>query len=185
MNDEENTPETVAKTDSAPAPAKGPSPDSEEVRAIIRKNVYLAMGVGVVTLPYISALADLLVQVKMVRELCKVYNVEYKESWVKNIISSVVGGLATTAIKPTLERAALGLPVVGLPLAVATLPALNGMTTYAIGRMFAQHFHTGGGLINCGVKELTDSFSSAFQSSREWIGGIISGNGSKSQATAS
>ncbi|MCC8107778.1 MAG: YcjF family protein [Planctomycetes bacterium] len=180
MYEEENTPETNLVT----VETKGPSPDSLEVRDIIRKRVYLVMGIGVIPLPFFNVFTDALVQMKLVSDLCKVYNVEYKESLAKNLVSSVVGGATTLAIKPFLEKAALGVPLVGLPLAVATQPVLNGMTTYAIGRMFAQHFHTGGGLVTSGVKELTDSFCSAFRESRQWIGNVIAGKSAEAETVA-
>lgn len=181
MTDEETTTDNSLMT----VQTRGPSPDSEEVRNIIRKRVYLSMGIGAFPLPFLNVAADSVVQMKMVSDLCKVYNVEYKESLVKNLVASVVGGAATLAVSPVLQKAALGVPLVGLPLAVATQPVLNGMTTYAIGRMFAQHFHTGGGLVNCGVKELTDGFSKAFSESRQWIGDTISGKKAEPAESAS
>lgn len=177
-NEAKNEVETVdeTKTVDAPPVAAGRMPSDEEVGSIIKNRVYASMAAGVVPVPFFNFAAESAIQIEMVRAVAKAYGVTFKESWVKNIISSVVGGAASTMIsKPLSEAFLIGVPVVGLPLAVLTQPAMNGITTYAIGHMFARHFAAGGNLEDADSEGMTKRFKDGVKEARQWVGERIAG----------
>ncbi|MDR2579144.1 MAG: YcjF family protein [Chitinispirillales bacterium] len=157
--------------------------DEAEVEKALRKSVYSVMGIGVLPLPFIGAAATTTANLLLVRKLAKLYGIEFKEGAAKNIIVSVTGAAAGAIAAPVLATAIIGVPLVGFPLAVGSQTITYGMTTYAIGRMFISHFERGGGFIGANIDAMKEDFSTAFKSSREWMGDTISGR-KKAEAKA-
>ena len=143
---------------------------------IVKARALLAAGMGIVPFPAFNFVSATAIQITMVQSITKLYNIEVKKSWIKNIISSVLGGFATTGLTGLSARTLGAAPVVGTSLAVLSAPALNGLTTYAIGYMFIRYFESpDGGILKTNFKALGGWFKEGFSSGREKLGGAISG----------
>lgn len=149
--------------------------DKEKVEKTINNSVYASMGIGVLLLPVVSLASVTAIQLNMVRGLAKLYGVEFKENMAKKIITAVVGAGAPVLATGPVEWLVLGIPVFGTALAFATMPALNGLSTYAVGRMFVTHFERGGNFISANADSMKEDFKTAYQNSREKLGSMISG----------
>lgn len=150
-------------------------PENEKVEKALRDSVYASMGIGIIPLTFVNVAAVTASNLNLVRKLSELYGVEFKESMAKKIIISITGASAGVLASPIIEMAVIGLPLVGLPLAVGTQPILNGMTTYALGRMFVTHFERGGSFIGANTDTMKEDFSEAYKNSRQWLGKTISG----------
>ena len=158
--------------------------DAAEVNKIIRKSVYAAMGIGIIPIPFVNLAAVTTSSIVMIKRLSELYGVEFKEGVARKIVTAVIGaGVGVLASGPV-ESVVGAIPLIGLPLAIATKPALNGMTTYALGRMFVTHFEEGGGFVSVNIDAMKDSFSSAYKNSREWLGETIKGKEKEAAADA-
>ena len=158
--------------------------DAAEVNKIIRKSVYAAMGIGIVPIPFFNLAAVTTSSIVMIKRLSELYGVEFKEGVARKIVTAVIGaGVGVLASGPV-ESVVSAIPLIGLPLSIATKPALNGMTTYALGRMFVTHFEEGGGFVSVNMEAMKDSFSSAFKNSRDWLGETIKGKEKEATADA-
>jgi len=147
-----------------------------KVQEIIKNRALLAAGLGLVPVPVFNFASATAVQIAMVQSITKLCNVEVKKSWVKNIISSVLGGVTATGLS-NLAAGTLGTaPIVGTSLAVISAPAINGLTTYAIGYMFLRYFESEEGFLKTNFKALGNWFKEGFKAGREKLGGAISGN---------
>lgn len=151
------------------------APEDAAVEKAIRGSVYASMGMGIVPVPLFNVVTVTVSNLNLARKLSQLYGVEFKEGAAKKIIAAVTGAGVGVLASPLVETAVIGLPLVGLPLAIATKPALNGMTTYAVGRMFATHFARGGSFLGANVNAMKEDFSAAFQNSREWLGNVVKG----------
>lgn len=172
---EQGTMQTEAGAEEAAMPVALRKIDKGEVEKLINHSVYASMGIGVLLMPIISLASVTAIQLNMVRKLSKIYGVEFKENLAKKVITTVVAaGVPVLATGPV-ELLALCIPVVGTAAAFATMPALNGLSTHAIGNMFVTHFEKGGNFINVNVDSLKEDFKTAYQDSREKLGDVISG----------
>ena len=172
MSKEKTAQETIVKV------------DPDEVNKIIRKSVCIAMGIGIVPIPFFNLAAVSTSSIVMIKKLSELYGVEFKEGVARKIITAVIGaGVGVLASGPV-ESVVSAVPLIGLPLAIATKPAMNGMTPYALGRMFVTHFEEGGGFVSVNIEAMKDSFSSAYKNSREWIGDAIKGKEKEAAAEA-
>lgn len=149
--------------------------DREKLEKIINNSVYASMGIGVLLLPVFSLVSVTAIQLNMVRNIAKLYGVEFKQDFAKKVITAVIGAGVPVLGTGPVEYAVLHIPVFGTAFAFATMPALNGMSTLAVGRMFVNHFESGGNLVSASIDTMKEDFKKAFQNSREWLGHIISG----------
>lgn len=176
------TEKTQEKEEQEAAEAPMPlDPASKEITKLIRRRANYAAGVGLLGLPFINFAGVTTIQVGLVKSLCAKYNKTFSETAAKNIISGLLSSGAVTLASPAAQGVAIAVPLVGLPLAVATTPVLNGITTYALGHVFATHFAQGGSLIGTAAGELSDSFKSAVQVARQKMANLIAGKQSASE----
>ena len=162
-----------------------PKVDAEtraKAEEIIKARALLAAGMGIVPVPAFNFVSAMAIQIAMVQSITRLYNIEVKKSWIKNIISSVLGGCVTTGLAGFSASTLGAAPLIGNSLVVLSAPAINGLTTYAIGYMFVRYFESPDGFLKSNFKALGGWFKEGFNSGREKLGGAISG---KPQAAAS
>jgi uncharacterized protein (DUF697 family) len=109
---------------------------------IIKNHVGFSLGAALLPLPGADLLAVSAVQLNMLRQLAKLYNIGFMDVLGKNIISAVAGSSAAR-LGASLVKA---IPGVGTIIGELSMPALSGASTYALGRVVAMHFHNGGSL---------------------------------------
>jgi uncharacterized protein (DUF697 family) len=148
-----------------------------KIETIIKNRSLLAASLGIVPIPVLNLASVTVVQVAMVQAITRLYNIEAKKSWIKNIIASVLGGVASTGGSGVLAGGLAAVPLVGTSLSVLTAPALNGLTTYAIGYMFVRYFESNDGLFKANAKALGGWFKEGFKQGREKLGSSIAGTG--------
>jgi len=113
------------------------------VEAIIKKYTYLSMGAGLIPIPVIDMGALLALQLRMVAVLAQEYKQDFHRDKGKAFISSLVGSTVPATGGPALASLLKRVPIVGQTVGVLAMPALNGASTYAVGKVFAQHFASG------------------------------------------
>lgn len=143
--------------------------DSKEQRdlatqSIIRNHIIWSMGSGLIPLPVVDFIAVSAVQLDMVRQLSKLYGVDYKESEGKAVITSLTG----TGLAQLSARAAVKLvPGVGSIVGGVTMSVLSGASTYAIGQVFKTHFETGGTFLDFDPNRLKKYYQEQFEKGKQ------------------
>jgi uncharacterized protein (DUF697 family) len=145
------------------------------VQAIVKNRSLLAAGLGVVPIPFFNFVSAAAVQIAMVQSITRLYNIDVKKSWIKNIIASVLGGVAATGFSGVAAKGLVAVPLVGTSLAVLSAPALNGLTTYALGYMFIRYFESSDGFVKTNAKALGNWFKEGFKEGREKLGSTVAG----------
>jgi uncharacterized protein (DUF697 family) len=117
----------------------------ERLDKLIRLHVWGAMGVGLIPFPLVDFAAVTVVQLNLLRKLSKEYNVRFFKHTAKNILSSLfASAVPVFGSLPLAASLAKAVPVIGTTAGVVTMPILNGASTYALGKVFVQHFASGG-----------------------------------------
>lgn len=127
-----------------------------------------AAAAGLVPMPALDLAAIAAVQVKMVYELCKIYDVPYKEERVQ----SVVTGVATSSVTVLLSGQVSGtvvrfIPYVGPILSTLIQPTLAFASTYALGQVFIKQFESGQSLGLITVESVRDSYNKQFEKAKQ------------------
>ncbi|MCP4349115.1 MAG: DUF697 domain-containing protein [Desulfobacterales bacterium] len=117
----------------------------EEMNKVIRHHVYVSMAVGLIPIPVADFAGVTVIQLNMLRVIAKKYGVPFSKSTVKNILSSLVGGaVPATASAPLAASLSKLIPGIGTTAGIVTMPIVSGASTYAVGKVFIQHFASGG-----------------------------------------
>ena len=118
-----------------------------EAARVISGAVKWSTAAAVVPVPYLDLVALGAVQVRMVRDLARVYGVDADSETLQAVISALLGTLAPAAVSGSLLGSALKVvPVGGTLLGSVGLAAFGAAATYAIGKVFVMHFAKGGTL---------------------------------------
>lgn len=127
---------------------------------IVNQYTLGGMAVGLIPVPVADLVALIAVQLKMLHGLAGIYGIEFKADLGRSAIASLVGSGLSTSLSPTLA-ASLGkiIPGVGQTLAMGSAVILNGAVTYAIGKVFIQHFAAGGTFLTFNPEAVRDYFA--------------------------
>lgn len=168
----------VAKTAKAAADTKeaqveAPLPELEATgEAIIRRNMYWSMGAGALPVFLLDTAALIAVQVKMLRELAVIYDVPFKSEIVRSAVGTLLSGVTATSVGAGVLSSSLlrgvmyGIPLIGPLVGIATMPAFYAAFTYATGKVFQQHFASGGTFLTFDPKAVEDFFKQKFEEQR-------------------
>lgn len=163
--------EEVQTPDPAPEPAPQPEPAAAPVvagrellaREVVKKHVAYAAVVGLVPLPVINAAGVAGIEIKLLYDLAKLYDVPFRQDRVKSIVSSLIGGVLSTELGVGTAGLVKGWAVVGSALAFVAVPTFASAVTYAVGRVFIQHFESGGTFLNFDPEKVKAYFKAQFQ----------------------
>ena len=107
---------------------------------------------GLIPIPIVDMAAVGGVQLQMLRRLSEIYGVPFSENRGKSIIASLAGAVlpASTATTTAVGVGSLvkSLPGLGTAIGALTMPVFSAGATYIIGKVFIQHFASGGTLLD-------------------------------------
>ncbi len=126
---------------------------------LLRQYVLWGTAIGFVPLPLVDLAALLGLQLKMLHSLAGVYDIEFKADLGRSAIASLLGSAVPTGLSPTVA-ASLGklIPGIGQTLSTGSAAVLNGAATYAVGKVFIQHFAAGGTFLTFNPEAVRDFF---------------------------
>lgn len=121
------------------------------------------MGAGMIPVPIADLFAVSAIQLDMIRSLSKLYDINFKETEGKAIITALTGSglarLGASAIK--------FIPGIGSVLGGITRAVLSGASSYAIGEVFKKHFETGGTFLDFDPSRLGKYYDEMFEKGKE------------------
>jgi uncharacterized protein (DUF697 family) len=142
-----------------------------EAMSIVRRSSAWSAGAGLIPIPLVDIGAIAAVQIKMIRDLAKLYGVEFPEVRVRAISSGLGGSilpyLLTVGSSGYLFSMAKAIPIVGPVVAIAAMPGFASAATYAVGKVFAQHFAGGGSLLDFDVEAKKEEIAKEFSEARD------------------
>ncbi len=118
-----------------------------------------SMGAGLIPVPIADVFAVSAIQLDMIRQLCNLYEINYKDTEGKAVISSLTGSVAARVG----ARAVKFIPGVGSVIGGVTLAILSGASTYALGEVFKKHFETGGTFLDFDPTRLKKVYDEMFE----------------------
>ncbi len=131
---------------------------------IIRNHIIWSMGAGLIPVPIVDFFAVSGIQLDMIRQICKVYEQDFKESEGKAIITSLTGsGLARMGAKAMIKM----IPGIGSVLGGVTMAVLSGASSFALGEVFKKHFETGGTFLDFDVKRIKKMYNEKFEKGKK------------------
>jgi uncharacterized protein (DUF697 family) len=124
----------------------------EQASQLVDRFSLWAGAAGLVPIPLVDVAVVGGVQLQMLRKLSEIYGVPFSENMGKSVLSSVAGAVIPASIATTTTMGVgsvmKGLPGIGTMVGALTMPVFSAGATYVIGKVFIQHFASGGTLLD-------------------------------------
>ncbi len=155
---------TVVKEAKKRIMSNNKSDRTKHADTVIRNHILFSMGAGFIPVPVADIFAVGASQLDMIRQLCKVYNIDFQETQGKAVVSALTSS--------TLARVGAGsiakmIPIIGSFVGGITNSILAGASTYALGEVFKRHFETGGTILDFDVDRLKKVYQEKFEKGKE------------------
>jgi len=174
MSTNEATPPAPSAPPALPAAAPVATPatvsKSAQAEALIKNKVLWSLGAGLVPLPVIDLAAIAAVQVKLVNELSDLYGVEFSAEKGKKTVAVLTASVGTGVLATGVVASFLKIvPGLGMAAGAVALPVVAGASTYALGRVFVQHYESGGSLIDLDQEKAKACFLKAYEDGKKFV----------------
>ena len=138
---------------------------SKHAYSVIKNHVLMAMGVSFIPIPIVfDVFAVGALQLDMIRQLCKVYNIDFAENQGKAIVSSLTSSTLARAGARSLIKL---VPGIGSVVGGVAASAMNGASTYALGEVFKKHFETGGTILDFDTESFKKMYKEKFEKGKK------------------
>lgn len=136
--------------------------DYEELKknadGIINTHLGFAMVADAVPLPIVDIAAVTAIQMDMLQQLAKLYEVDFNGERGKSIALSLIGSTFGTTLGRLGASAVKTIPGIGTILGISSQVILSGAATFAIGKVFQSHFENGGNFFDFNVRSMKEKF---------------------------
>jgi uncharacterized protein (DUF697 family) len=147
-----------------------PGKEAEAIH-VVHEYMGWAAGGGLIPVPILDLAAISLVELKMVHALASLYGVPFSRGAAKSIIGALIGGGGTFVISAPVASVVKFVPIIGTIAGLLTEPAIAAAATYALGKVFIQHFESGGSLLDFNIRTQRHQYEQHFTAAREGSAG--------------
>lgn len=119
-----------------------------------------AASLALLPFPLVDQVALLALEVKMVHDLCCLYDLPFKSNIVRTLIGSLLSGLTGGLMSQGLYSISKAVPILGT-LGAGSFAVSSATVTYALGFVFIKHFEADGTLLNIDSAWFTKLFHQA------------------------
>lgn len=146
----------------------------ESANDIVKDYALWSAGFGLVPLPIIDIAAITGTQVRMVSQLNKHFRQWHPERYERSfsherlraIIASLIGGSVPVAAGTGIGSLLKSIPVIGQALGLVTTPVFAWASTVAVGRVFIEHFESGGTLLDFDAEKMRHYYYQQFEAAK-------------------
>jgi uncharacterized protein (DUF697 family) len=133
------------------AAATAPAPNGERrlraAKEVDRFSFWSGVA-GLLPLPFVDLAAVAALQIQMLRVISRIYEVPFSENRGKALVAGLFGTIIPVSTGVGMASVVKSIPIAGTAVGALVTPALAVAATYAIGRVFIQHFASGGTLLD-------------------------------------
>ena len=139
----------------------------QQANNIIKNRVLVTAGTGLIPLPLVDLVALFGVQIDMLRVLAKLYNVPFRKDIGKSMVASLLGGVLPVSITPAMASLFKMIPIIGTTTGAVTMSIMGGAFTYAVGKVFIQHFESGGTFLDFNPEKVKEYFRQQYEEGKK------------------
>lgn len=135
----------------------------KEANRLISKRMVAAAGVGLLQFPLIDITVLTGIQLETVKSLAKIYDVPFSREMGRTAITTLAGGIFSVSSGAFLGSLFKMMPFVGQLAGAVSVSAIAGASTYAVGKVFLQHFASGGTFLTFDPQAVRHHFQQEFE----------------------
>jgi uncharacterized protein (DUF697 family) len=137
--------------------------------ALLRKHAIGAVAIGLIPMPGVDFVALTALQLNLLRKLSAEYGVPFTEDIGKKAVGSLVASYTPVALAMPVASLLKAVPILGQALGGLAMSAVSGASTYAVGKVFIQHFESGGTFLNFDPVAVREYYRTQFQKGQEIV----------------
>ncbi|MBA3468299.1 MAG: DUF697 domain-containing protein [Herpetosiphonaceae bacterium] len=134
-----------------------------EADAIVRNHMLWAFGAGLMPLPLLDIAAVTAIQMDLVQQLARHYNVDYSTATGKTFVSALAGS-TLAKIGASMVKA---IPGLGSIIGGVSMAVLSGASTYAVGEVMIKQLAKGGDFLTLDLDWAKDAYNQAYERGKE------------------
>ena len=131
--------------------------------ALVRKHAIGAVAIGLIPMPGVDVVALTALQLNLLRKLSAEYGLSFTEDIGKKAVGSLVAGYTPVALAMPMASLLKVIPILGQALGGLAMSAVSGASTYAVGKVFIQHFESGGTFLTFDPVAVREYYRTQFQ----------------------
>jgi uncharacterized protein (DUF697 family) len=160
-----------AKVEAAPESSNATATEGREERLekLAKHNILASMGVGLIPLPIVDLVGLMGIQLNMIKNIAAEYDIPFRQDIGKSIISSLMGGVLPVTVGCALASMIKFIPLIGQTTGAVTMPVVSGACTYAIYKVFVQHFESGGTFLDLDPAKVKSYFKEQFAKGKKIV----------------
>lgn len=109
-------------------------------------------------------------QVKMIHDLCQVYEIPYKKEAVQSIVGGLAGSTLTVLASGYLSaRLFRFVPYAGPVLSIVIQPGLAFASTFVLGHIFIRQFESGQSLVGLTAETVSSTYREQLAKTKSWF----------------
>jgi uncharacterized protein (DUF697 family) len=136
------------KTSDTKSDATTPESRHADATKMVERFAMWSGAAGLIPVPFVDLVAIGGLQLQMLRRLSQIYQVPFAENRGKSLITALLGAAIPTSSGLGAAELLKAIPLLGTAIAAFVTPALAAASTFAVGKVFMQHFETGGTLLD-------------------------------------
>ena len=141
----------------------------QEADKTITKHVLWAAAMGLVPVPIVDIAAVTAVQLDMLEDLAKQYDVDYSTSRGKAFASALTGSTFASLGASAVKR----IPIVGWAVGGVSMSVLSGATTYAVGKTAVHLFEEGRDRSTADLESAEVSYKDWLDKGKRFVSGLV------------
>lgn len=131
--------------------------------------MYAAMASGLIPMPWVDAAALTALQLNLLRCLAGVYGVDFSSQIGKSVIATLVGGALPANLSAQVATLAKGLSGIGWLAGAGSAAVLGAASTYALGKVFVQHFESGNTFLSFDAEKVKAYYAQQYDQGKEEV----------------
>ncbi|MEO5346705.1 MAG: DUF697 domain-containing protein [Magnetococcus sp. YQC-9] len=170
MSETETVVETEAEAPPAEPVAKTDAQIAErlkEAQNMTKNYMFASLGTGLVPVPTVDVGILIGIQSRLLYKLAKLYDLKFTEEIGKKLLMSLMGGTLPVAGGMGLASMLKAFPGVGSWIGMTSMAVFGAAATYAVGRVFIQHFESGGNFFNFDPAKTRAYFREEFEAGKK------------------
>jgi len=146
-NDDTETAHAANLRDGAPIREENEHPEpadqkflrSQHLEDLIKRYCYWSFSASLLPVPIVDLAAMVTIQVKMIQEISKLYEIPLSEEKAKKTVAVLLANISSSSFMSLAKFA----PGIGYLAVTIPLTTINVTNTYAVGKILAHHFESG------------------------------------------
>jgi uncharacterized protein (DUF697 family) len=141
----------------------------KRLEKLSKNHILASMGVGLIPLPVVDMVALMGIQLDMIRRIAAEYDIPFRQDAGKSIITSLMGGFLPVTLGCAIASMIKVIPLIGQTTGAVTMPVISGASTYAIYKVFVQHFESGGTFLDLDPSKVKSYFAEQFTKGKKVV----------------